>query len=486
MKGSFYLSGLLAALAALVLGACASVTVQPAQPEAPPAKTEVAPVEKTLFVGPRLVDCTGVAPQKCMTVMDDPANGYQLFYGSIDGFDFEEGYDYELVVRVEKVENPPADASNLKYTLVKIVNKTPAKPTANPEVSMPTQTYKLDWYLNEQCEKISVLPGTEITLTLEDGRIAGKSGCNQYGGPVEIDGNSIKVGTLMSTMMACEENIMRQELAYLAALGEAATFEMTDEALTFANAQGQVTLSFSTLQPAPLVGTSWSLTSYNNGKQALVSVLNGTVISANFSQDGNLSGSAGCNNYTATYELNGDQMSIGPAAATRKFCGETGVMEQEAAYLAALDKVASYQIEGEILTLFDASGTRYLIYTASKPVDLSSNDWNLIGYNNGKEAFVSVILDTAITASFGTDGKLSGQSGCNTYKADYTVDGEKISIGPAMTTRMFCAGEGVMEQEMAYLQALERAATYKIEGETLTLFDAEGLRLAQYQAATAQ
>ena len=32
-------------------------------------------------------------------------------------------------------------------------------------------------------------------------------------------------------------------------------------------------------------------------------------------------------------------MSIGPAAATRKYCGETGVMEQEAAYLQALGKV---------------------------------------------------------------------------------------------------------------------------------------------------
>ena len=28
------------------------------------------------------------------------------------------GYEYELVVRVEKIENPPADASNLKYSLV--------------------------------------------------------------------------------------------------------------------------------------------------------------------------------------------------------------------------------------------------------------------------------------------------------------------------------------------------------------------------------
>ena len=133
MKKSFYLkSGILAALATLLLAACASATLEPAQPEAPPAKTEAAGMEKTLFVGPALVDCTGVAPQKCMMVMEDPAKGYQLFYGSIDGFDFQEGYEYELVVRVEKIENPPADASNLKYSLVKIVSQTAANSNCQP------------------------------------------------------------------------------------------------------------------------------------------------------------------------------------------------------------------------------------------------------------------------------------------------------------------------------------------------------------------
>jgi heat shock protein HslJ len=274
---------------------------------------------------------------------------------------------------------------------------------------------------------------------------------------------------------------MNLEQAYLAALGGAASFEISGDTLTLADVQGKVVLSFSTLQPASLVGTQWSLTSYNNGKQALVSVLNGTSINASFSQNGQLSGSAGCNNYTATYDVDGEQMSIGPAAATRKFCGGEGVMEQETSYLLALEKVASFKIEGDALTLYDANGMTYLAYTASKPADLSGTDWDLLGYNNGKEAFVSVILDTTITASFGTDGKLNGSAGCNTYSADYTLTGEQISIGPAVTTRMFCAGEGVMEQEMAYLQALEKAATYRIEGELLTLFDAGGLRLAQYQ-----
>ena len=61
MKKSFYLCGLVAALAGLILGACASAAQQPAQPSDLAAKTEAAAVEKTLYVGPSQVDCTGVA-----------------------------------------------------------------------------------------------------------------------------------------------------------------------------------------------------------------------------------------------------------------------------------------------------------------------------------------------------------------------------------------------------------------------------------------
>ena len=101
---------------ALLLAACA--TNPPATPTSPmPEAAEPKPttaaggVEKTIYVGPSLVDCEGVAPQKCMQVKEDPNGEYILFYGQIDGFDYVEGYEYELVVREVKIENPPADAA---------------------------------------------------------------------------------------------------------------------------------------------------------------------------------------------------------------------------------------------------------------------------------------------------------------------------------------------------------------------------------------
>ena len=41
----------------------------------------------------------GVAPQRCLLVMDDNESEWTLFYSQIEGFDYQEGYEY--VVSVE-------------------------------------------------------------------------------------------------------------------------------------------------------------------------------------------------------------------------------------------------------------------------------------------------------------------------------------------------------------------------------------------------
>ena len=70
---------------------------------------------------------------------------------------------------------------------------------------------------------------------------------------------------------------------------------------------------------------------------------------------------------------------------------------------------------------------------------------------------------------------MTGSAGCNNYFAEFKTSGESISIGPAGATHMFCNDPaGVMEQESLYLQALASAATFRLEGDRLTLRRADG------------
>ena len=45
-------------------------------------------------------------------------------FQEISGFTFENGYEYELLVNKIIVANPPQDAGNVKYELIKVISQT--------------------------------------------------------------------------------------------------------------------------------------------------------------------------------------------------------------------------------------------------------------------------------------------------------------------------------------------------------------------------
>jgi heat shock protein HslJ len=167
------------------------------------------------------------------------------------------------------------------------------------------------------------------------------------------------------------EAVMEQEQAFLAVLGDAALYQVDEDALRFANAAGETILQYRAQEPTPLLGTAWEVLSYNNGKGGITSVILGTQLTALFGQDESLTGSAGCNNYTTSFNVGSGSspargtISIGPAVTTRMFCGEPeGTMDQESAYLKALESAATYEIRGQELELKDGEGTRMVTYLA--------------------------------------------------------------------------------------------------------------------------
>ncbi|MCB9122255.1 MAG: transporter substrate-binding domain-containing protein [Caldilinea sp.] len=116
-----------------------------------------------------------------------------------------------------------------------------------------------------------------------------------------------------------------------------------------------------------LTGSTWTLISLFDGAGAMVSPIAGTQITANFSDDGALAGSAGCNDYTGSANTVAGTISIATGAATRKFCAEpAGIMDQEALYLALLPTAATYTVENGQLTLAAGNGQPVAIYVAAQ------------------------------------------------------------------------------------------------------------------------
>ncbi|MDF3886525.1 META and DUF4377 domain-containing protein [Cupriavidus basilensis] len=83
-------------------------------------------VEKTVYVDSQRVECSGVGRQTCYRVRDNPNAPWTLWYGPIEGLDFEPGIAYTLRVRETRVENPPADASAIRWQLLSVESRTRA------------------------------------------------------------------------------------------------------------------------------------------------------------------------------------------------------------------------------------------------------------------------------------------------------------------------------------------------------------------------
>ena len=202
----------------------------------------------------------------------------------------------------------------------------------------------------------SPLAGSSLTSKFTPaGTVAGSAGCNSYSAGFTASGSTIRISAIASTRMACAARLMAQEAVFLRALGAARSYTVAGGKLTLKGRTGRALLSYRA-QSQALPGTSWKVLSYNNGKQAVVSVSSGSKLTAVFGKDA-LSGFAGCNDYGATVKAAAPKISITKVNSTRKACSTpAGVMEQESAYLAALETAATYRIEGNRLELRTSTG----------------------------------------------------------------------------------------------------------------------------------
>jgi heat shock protein HslJ len=238
----------------------------------------------------------------------------------------------------------------------------------------------------------------------------------------------------------------------------------------------------STAAAAALEGTSWYLTTISGTYAQPGGLLR-------FGTAGKLTGSTGCNDFGGTYAQSGSSLTITIGFQTAKGCAPPRDA-QETAVNAALPKVASFSnafkgvqslAASDPLTLLDRSGQTLLVYHQGGPDTLVGPAWQVTGISNGRYAVTSVITGSTVTATFGAEehtvtasgGTVVGSAGCNSYAAPFVLAGGNLTVGPVVVTRKLCEQPaGVMEQEAAFLKALEASVRVEATSHGMTLFDA--------------
>jgi len=112
--------------------------------------------------------------------------------------------------------------------------------------------------------------------------------------------------------------------------------------------------------PSALVGPTWRLTQLDGQP-----VIDGTSVTAEFSDEARVAGKASCNQYFGSARAEADgRLSVGPLASTMMACAPQGVMDQETRYLAALQAATTFVVSGSELRLGPAGAAATLVYTS--------------------------------------------------------------------------------------------------------------------------
>ncbi|MDJ0911299.1 MAG: DUF4377 domain-containing protein [Woeseiaceae bacterium] len=106
------LTGMLLLVAAVSLVACSSGS-----------DSDSGETEERLLFDHFQVECFGLGATFCLSASRDDGQTYQGFFAGIEGFNYQWGTTYDVIIASRRVENPPADGPSRTYRLVRILNE---------------------------------------------------------------------------------------------------------------------------------------------------------------------------------------------------------------------------------------------------------------------------------------------------------------------------------------------------------------------------
>ncbi|MFO7697646.1 MAG: META domain-containing protein [Anaerolineae bacterium] len=339
---------------------------------------------------------------------------------------------------------------------------------------------------------VAPLPGTRITLSFGPEGLGGISGCNHYGGAYAVASEgALELEQVVLTAMLClePEGVMEQEQAFMAALDAVAGYRTGDDRLEILGADGGTLLTFSRqptfdTDPAALIGTAWH--AIETDGEPVASDVPLTLV---FYREGILGGQAGCRDFIASAQMNGDALTLPFMAMLDPGCDpQETALDQESALLGVLSGRAAVELTGERLVLHGERGGTVvlepLFADAARPIEGTA--WSLLGFagpNELSDAPVPLIMADGLIP--GTtidlmlaDDQAAGSAGCNRYFSGYTLKGDVLAISAVGATKMACQDPaGLMTQESRYLEMLQAATTARVYSDRLWLETADGRAL---------
>ncbi|MCX4675537.1 META domain-containing protein [Streptomyces sp. NBC_01433] len=216
----------------------------------------------------------------------------------------------------------------------------------------------------------------------------------------------------------------------------------------------------------PVSGVRWSVDSLTVGGEKTEAPAGAHV---EIGPKGRATGSLGCNRFTADVRVEGDAVTVGPGTTTEMGC-EKDLQRFEKSLSRTFSGKLTAAVDGRDLTLTTPKGDSISL-TSQPAAPLTGTKWRVTTLVSGRTT-TSLPADTppdrAPHLTFGKDGTVEGNLGCNSFHGKAAVAGSTITFGPLAATRRMCPA-AEMEVERSVLAALKGETTYVIKGQALSL-----------------
>jgi heat shock protein HslJ len=212
--------------------------------------------------------------------------------------------------------------------------------------------------------------------------------------------------------------------------------------------------------PKPLAGTRWDLVMDIPPSGARPYVQFG---------DGLMEGFGGCSRLNARYvqdTVGARAIVFGRMQVDKRLC-DTRAAAAEARMVEVLQAVSSYSITGNAMSMTGSAGTLRFVAEAAGAASSSGAPTESLAGTRWRGVVEGSVDEASVPWLEFAEGRVAGYTGCNMLSGTWRVENGEVHLGPLVTTKRACAGQG-SELEKRVLATLNERSHVSRQGPRLT------------------
>ena len=196
--------------------------------------------ERRLTVAAEPVPCADGTPGSCLQVTDAAGDSWITGLDEIDGFTYEPGFTYELLVEEASRAAQIEAATSPRLKLIEVVSRQ-ASGAANTALNAGLD--RTGWVLSaiEPSDRPAAdwaNSGITARFDVADQRLSGFAGCNNYSAALTLPGARLQVSPPAATRKGCPAPVMELEQEYLERIARASAFAISGDRLDLSLSDG--------------------------------------------------------------------------------------------------------------------------------------------------------------------------------------------------------------------------------------------------------